>query len=163
MTKHTSQRVAVLVDIQNMYYSAKHLHSAKVDYEVVLDKAVQGRNLVRAISYVITADVDDEENFHEALERIGYEVKAKELQVFYGGEKKGDWDVGIATDMMRLARKVDTIVLVSGDGDFTEVLKYARATGCRGEVMSFRKTASSRLLDEADDFVSMDDESYLMG
>lgn len=163
MTKHNSQRVAVLVDVQNMYYSAKHLHSGKVDYNSVLKMAVHGRSLVRAISYVIKADVDDEENFHEALERIGYEVKAKELQVFYGGEKKGDWDVGIATDMMRLARKVDTIVLVSGDGDFTEVLKYARAIGCRGEVMSFRKTASSRLLDEADDFVSMDDEKFLMG
>jgi uncharacterized LabA/DUF88 family protein len=162
MTKHKGQRVAVFADVQNMYYSAKQLHSSKVNFRTILREAVNGRQLVRAIAYVIRADVKDEGNFHDALERIGFEVRAKDLQVFHGGAKKGDWDVGIATDIMRLAPKVDTIVLVSGDGDFTDVIKYAKAVGCRGEVMTFQKTGSSRLIEESDDFISMDEKKFLL-
>ncbi len=159
--KHKAQRVAVFVDVQNMYYSARDLYKSKVDFSTLLKTAVAGRRLVRAIAYVIKADVKDEQNFHDALEKIGFEVKAKDLQVFYGGAKKGDWDVGIATDMLRLAPKIDTAVLVSGDGDFTEVVKYVKAIGCRVEVMSFKKTASSKLVEEADDFISLDSKRFL--
>ncbi|MFC1648382.1 NYN domain-containing protein [Nanoarchaeota archaeon] len=161
-TKHKNQRVAVLVDVQNMYYSAKNLYKTKVNFNTVLKEAVNGRQLIRAIAFAIKTEIKDEKNFHEALEKIGFEVKTKDLQVFYGGAKKGDWDVGIATDMMRLAPKVDTIILVSGDGDFTEMLKYVKAIGCRGEVMSFKKTASTQLIEEADDFISMDNKKFLI-
>ena len=92
MIKHTDQRVGVFVDVQNMYYSAKNLYKAKINFANVLKDAVAGRRLVRAIAYVIKADIKEEKNFHDALEKIGYEVKSKDLQTFAGGAKKGDWD-----------------------------------------------------------------------
>lgn len=154
-TKHKNQRVAVFVDVQNMYYSAMNLYKNKVNFNNILKTAVEGRQLIRAFAYVIEADVKGEKNFHDALEGIGFEVKSKELQSFFGGAKKGDWDVGIAMDVLRMAPKVDTIVLVSGDGDFADLLKYVKSLGCRAEVMSFKKTTSSRLLPEVDDFIDM--------
>ncbi|HYD03126.1 MAG TPA: NYN domain-containing protein, partial [Alphaproteobacteria bacterium] len=126
MNKHKEQRVAVFVDIQNMYYSGKNLFNKKVNFGMLLKKAVDNRKLVRAMAYVIKADIPDEQNFYDALENIGFEIRSKELQVFYGGHKKGDWDVGIAMDTIRVASKVDTIVLVSGDGDFADLVIYLK-------------------------------------
>ena len=150
------QRVGVFVDVQNMYYSAKHLYSSKVDFATILKSAVNGRELIRAIAYVVKADIKDETNFFEALEGIGFEVLAKDLQVFYGGHKKGDWDVGIAMDIMKLAAKLDVVVLVSGDGDFKELIEHANALGCRTEVIAFGKSASSKIKEAADSFVDLD-------
>jgi len=161
MTKHKEQRVAVFVDIQNMYYSGKNLYGRKVNFGLILKKAVSNRRLVRAISYVIKADIPEEKNFYDALNNIGYEVKSKDLQVFYGGHKKGDWDVGIAMDTIRIAPKVDTIVLISGDGDFADLVTYLKGLGCRVEIIGFEKTTSSRLLDVADDFTPID-RKYLI-
>lgn len=156
MAKQKNQRVAVFVDVQNMYYSSKNVFKRKVNFGSVLKKAVSGRMLIRAFAYVIMADIKEETNFFGALESFGYEVKSKDLQVFFGGAKKGDWDVGIAMDIIRMAPKVDTIVLVSGDGDFTDLIKYVKALGCRAEVMSIKETASKKLIDEADDFEHID-------
>ena len=156
MTRHREQRIGVFVDVQNLYYSAKNLYKRKVNFRIILNEAVDGRRLVRAIAYVIKADVRDEKNFFDALEKIGFEVRAKDLQVFWGGAKKGDWDVGIAMDTMRIASKLDTVVLVSGDGDFTDLLHHLKALGCRTEVMAFGKTASSKLIAEADYFVDLE-------
>ncbi|MFO8015464.1 MAG: NYN domain-containing protein, partial [Candidatus Woesearchaeota archaeon] len=128
-----------------------------VNFSNILKEAVGSRQLVRAIAYVVKADLQEDKNtFFEALEKIGYEVKSKDLQTFYGGAKKGDWDVGIAMDIMKMAGKLDVIVLVSGDGDFQELLEHASALGCRTEVLAFGKAASSKLKNEADLFVDMD-------
>jgi uncharacterized LabA/DUF88 family protein len=162
MAKFKEQRVAVFVDVQNMYYSAKNLFKAKVNFHEILKVGVDSRRLVRAIAYVIKADVKEEANFFEALEKIGYEVRAKDLQTFLGGAKKGDWDVGIAMDTIRIAPKVDTIVLVSGDGDFRDLLEFLKASGCRVEIMAFKKTASSRLLEVADDFIDLEKKRFLI-
>jgi len=158
MSQHSNQRVGVFVDVQNLYYSAKHIYNAKVNYANILKAAVAGRKLVRAVAYVIKADVKDEDDFFDALEKIGYEVRAKDLQVFFGGAKKGDWDVGIAMDIMRMAGKLDVIVLVSGDGDFKDLLEHVKALGCRAEVMAFGKTASSRIRNETDMFTDFDSD-----
>ncbi|MFH1398504.1 MAG: NYN domain-containing protein [Candidatus Woesearchaeota archaeon] len=156
MTRHKEQRVGVFVDVQNLYYSAKNLYKRKVNFKTILQEAVDGRRLVRAIAYVIKADVKEESNFFEALEKIGFEVRSKDLQIFFGGAKKGDWDVGIAMDTMRIACKLDTVVLVSGDGDFTDLLHHLKSLGCRVEVIAFGKTSSSKLKSEADYFIDMD-------
>ena len=156
MAQHKAQRVAVFVDVQNMYYSSKNVFKRKVNFGAVLKKAVSGRQLIRAFAYVIRADIKEETNFFDALESQGYEVKAKELQVFFGGAKKGDWDVGIAMDIIRMAPKVDTIVLVSGDGDFSDLVKYVKALGCRAEIMAIKETTSKKLLDEADGYLPID-------
>lgn len=154
---YKEQRVGVFVDVQNMYYSARNIYKAKVNFKTLLKEAVRGRNLIRAIAYVIKADVKDEVNFFEALKSLGYEVKAKDLQVFYGGAKKGDWDIGIAMDTIELAAKLDAIVLVSGDGDFVPLVQHLKhALGCYLEVMAFGKSCSQKLVEEADNFVDMD-------
>lgn len=151
------QRVGVFVDVQNMYYSGRNLYNAKVHFGQILKEAVNNRVLVRAIAYVIKADIKEEKNFFEALNKIGFEVKSKDLQTFVGGAKKGDWDIGIAMDMIQLAPKLDTLVLVSGDGDFVDLLQHIkRAMGCRVEVMAFGKTSSSKLREEADEFIDLD-------
>jgi len=158
--KHESQRVAVFVDVANMYYSAKNLYDgAKVNFGQVLARAVSGRQLVRAMAYVIRAEVGEEQAFYEALEKQGYEVRAKDLQVFPGGAKKGDWDVGMSIDAIRAADKLDTIVLVTGDGDFVSLVDYLQNNkGCRVEVIAFRRTCSGKLAEEADDFFDLDSE-----
>ena len=156
---YKEQRVGIFVDVQNMYYSAKFIHSAKVNFRTILTEAVRGRNLIRAIAYVIKADVKDEENFFDALKNFGYEVKAKDLQVFYGGAKKGDWDVGIAMDLIELAPKLDAVVLSSGDGDFVPLVEHIKhALGCYVEIMSFGKSCSQKLIESADRFIDMDQD-----
>ncbi|MEM2924765.1 MAG: NYN domain-containing protein [Methanocellales archaeon] len=156
-TLYKQQRVGVFVDVQNLYYSARYLYNSKVDFKEILKEAVRGRSLIRAIAYVIRADVKEEVGFFEALLKIGYEVKAKDLQVFYGGTKKGNWDIGIAMDAIELAPKLDTVVLVSGDGDFIPLVEHLkRAMGCKVEVMAFGRSTSSRLIEEADEFIDLD-------
>ena len=162
-SRHSDQRVGVFVDIQNMYYSAKNLYKSKVNFKTILKDAIANRKLIRAIAYVIRADVKDENTFYDALEEMGFEVRCKDLQVFYGGVKKGDWDVGIAMDVMRLAPKLDTIVLVSGDGDFSDLLEHAKSLGCRVEVVAFGKTTSHKLMEVADLFIDLDNKKrYLL-
>lgn len=156
MLTNKTQRVGLFVDVQNMYYSAKNLYGKKVNFGELMRIGANNRSLVRAIAYVIRADVEQESNFFDALQKQGYEVKAKDLQVFFGGAKKGDWDVGIAMDVMRTAAKLDTIVLVSGDGDFKDLLEHVKSLGCRAEVLAFGKTASSRIIEQADRFVDLD-------
>jgi len=152
-----AQRVGVFVDVQNMFYSAKYMYNAKVNFKAVIDAAVKGRTLVRAIAYVVRSEETDREKFFDALTTIGYEVKGKELQIFAGGAKKGDWDVGIAMDAIELAPRLDTVVLVSGDGDFKPLLQHLRrAQGCRVEVVAFGRSASKLIKDEADEFTDLD-------
>ena len=161
---HNDQRVGVYVDVQNMYYSAKNLYDGKVDFEKLLDAAVMNRDLIRAAAYVIKADTPDEEDFFEALRRIGYEVKTKELKEFYGGQKKGDWDLGMTVDMVQQAKKLDTVVLVTGDGDFAVLVDHLKALGCRVEVMSFGKSSAKEIREAADNFIDMDEnpEKFLV-
>lgn len=157
MIDKNSQRVGIFVDVQNMYYSAKNIYKQKVNFGEILRVGLDGRVLIKANAYVIKADVEQEANFFDALSKIGYDVRAKDLQVFFGGAKKGDWDVGIAMDIMRAASKLDVIILVSGDGDFKDLLEHVKSLGCRAEVMAFGKTASSLLVPQADRFVNLDE------
>lgn len=157
MIKHKAQRVAVFIDVANMYYSAKNLYGEFVNFGEILNAGVAGRQLIRAFAYVIKAEIEAEKKFFEALERFGFEVKSKDLQIFPGGMKKGDWDVGIAMDAVILSEKVDVIVLVTGDGDYVPLVEYLKNNkGCRVEVMAFGKTTSSRLLESSDEFVDLD-------
>ncbi len=156
VVKHKEQRVGVLIDVQNLYHSAKHLYGARVNFKEVLKQAVGNRKLIRTIAYVVRTETEEERAFFDALTRIGIEMRVKDLQIFPGGVKKGDWDVGIAVDAARLADQLDAIVLVTGDGDFiplVEYLKYNR--GLQVEVMAFQKSASGKLEDVADDFTDI--------
>ncbi|MDD4333330.1 MAG: NYN domain-containing protein [Patescibacteria group bacterium] len=158
MIKHKEQRIGVLVDVSNMYHSAKNLFGKRVDYKEVLSQAVAGRKLIRAIAYVIKTESEEEMPFFEALSQQGFEVKMKDLQIFAGGAKKADWDVGISVDAIKLSEKLDVIILVTGDGDYLPLVSYLQNTkGCLVEVVAFRQTASSKLVEEADDFTNLSD------
>ena len=158
IVKNRDQRVAVLVDVQNLYYSGKNLFNSRVNYKNLLTQVVQKRLLVRAIAYVINADDTKENVFFNAVHEAGFEVKEKPLQTFYGGAKKGDWDLGIGMDAIRLGNKVDSIILVSGDGDFKPVVNHLQqALGCLVEVVAFKKTANKELIEIADDFTNIED------
>jgi len=158
------QRVGVFVDVQNMYYSARNLYNSKVDFEALLGEAGKGRKLVRAFAYAIESDTPGDESFFELLEELGYEVKKKELKVYYGGAKKGDWDMGIAIDAMKMASKLDVVVLVTGDGDFSALVEHLKANGVKVEVIAFSESASKELIDVANEFVDMseDKRKFLM-
>ncbi len=127
------QRVGVFVDVQNMYYSARALYDQRVDFGEILKEAVGARKLIRAFAYVIQADHEDEGTFFTALQERGYELRSKPLQNFQGGNQKGDWDIGIAMDIVRILPKLDAVILVSGDGDFADLLRYIKSHGCRAE------------------------------
>jgi uncharacterized protein (TIGR00288 family) len=162
--KFPQQRVGVFVDIQNMYYSARAVYGKKVNFQKLLEQSVGGRQLVRAIAYGITTEEAHEEDFHEALSKQGFEVKTKPLQTFVGGQRKGDWDVGIAMDILRLQAKIDVAILACGDGDFLPLVKFAKEHGMRMEVISFRESTSSALIEEADSFfdLSSDPATFLI-
>lgn len=148
-----------------MYHSAKNLYKRRVNFKEVLKEAVAGRKLIRATAYVIRAENKEENSFFETLDQQGFQVMIKDLQVFTGGMKKGDWDVGIAVDAIKLASKVDVVVIVSGDGDYLPLVSYLQnTTGCLVEVMGFKQTTSSRLIEEADDFVNLSESrKFLIG
>ncbi len=162
--KHKGQRVGVLVDVQNLYHSAKHLYKAKVNFKEVLKTAVSKRNLIRAFAYVVRTKTGEEKPFFEALGNLGIETRVKDLQEFYGGAKKADWDIGIAIDAIRIAPSVDVLVLASGDGDFVLLVEYLKNQGKRVEVMAFERSSSSDLKDVADEFIdlSKDKNKYLL-
>ncbi len=163
MIKHKNQRVGVFIDVQNMYYSAKNLYNSKVNFGEILKTAVADRQLIRAIAYVVKA-TGEEAPFFEALYKQGLETKEREVQVFVGGAKKADWDIGIAVDAIRIGEILDVIVLVSGDGDFVELVEYLKHRGRQVEAIAFRETAASKLVAAVDDFVdlSQDKDRYLI-
>lgn len=164
--KHKEQRVGVFIDAQNLYHSAKNLYHSKVNFKQIMEDAVGERALIRAIAYVITTESGEESNFFEALGKLGIETKTKDLQIFFGGAKKADWDVGLAIDAVKMAPKLDTIILVSGDGDFIPLVEYLQMNeGCQVEVVSFGRSSSSKLMEKADDFMDLDQDhkKYLIG
>lgn len=162
--KHPDQRVGVFIDVQNMYYSAKNLFGAKVNFGNIVKEAIAGRKLIRAIAYVVSTESKEEQPFFDALYNLGIETKDKPLQIFLGGEKKADWDVGLAVDAIRFSPSLDAVVLVSGDGDYVPLVDYLRGQGKQVEVAAFGETTSSKLLEEADDFIdlSQDKTKFLM-
>jgi len=162
--KHKEQRVGVFIDTQNLYHSARNLYNTRVNFGAVLKDAVAGRKLVRAVAYVITTEAGDEKNFFEALSKLGIETKTKDLQIFAGGAKKADWDVGLAVDAIKMSPRLDSVVIISGDGDFIPLVEYLQTNGVQVEVVSFGKSTSGKLKEVVDDFVDLSEnpKKYLI-
>jgi uncharacterized LabA/DUF88 family protein len=157
--KHPEQRVGVFIDTQNVYHSAKNLYHTRANFGNILKDSVAGRRLVRARAYSVTTESGEEKGFFEALSKIGIEMITKDLQIFFGGAKKADWDVGLAVDAITAAPKLDTVILVTGDGDFVPLVQYLqRHSGCQVEVVSFGRSTSGKLKEAADDFLDLDEE-----
>lgn len=162
--KHFGQRVAVLIDVQNLYHSAKNLYQARVNFGEILKLAVSKRNLIRAFAYVVRTKTGEEKPFFEAITKLGIETRVRDLQEFYGGAKKADWDVGIVIDAIRISSSIDVLVLVSGDGDFIDLVGYLKNQGKRVEVIAFGRSSSSRLKEVADEFIDLEQtpKKYLL-
>jgi len=163
--KQPNQRVGIFIDTQNIYHSAKNLYKAKANFGKMVEAALGERQLVRSIAYVASTESGEEQTFFEALNKLNIETKTKDLQIFYGGSKKADWDVGIAVDAIKLSDKLDVVVLATGDGDFIPLVEYLKMHGCQVEVISFGRSSSGKLREVADDFIDMCDEpkKFLLG
>ena len=155
MIKNPDQRVGVFIDTQNMYYSARFTFDRKVHFGNIVQDAVGGRKLIRAIAYVVSTKTAEETPFFEALMNLGIETREKELMEYLSGQKKADWDVGLAIDVVRMLDMLDVVVLVSGDGDFIPLVEYAKNRGRIVELVAFRETTSSRLLEHVDAYTNL--------
>ncbi len=155
---HKSQRVGIFIDIQNLYHSAKHLYSARVNYRELIKELIAGRQLIRAIGYVVKSETAlGETSFFEALTKTGIELRIKDLQIFPGGLKKADWDVGMAVDAIRMANFLDVVILVTGDGDYVPLVEYLKwGLGREVEVAAFGRSTSARLKEAADFFIDLE-------
>jgi len=171
-TQHADQRVGIFIDIQNLYHSAKNLYQGRVNYRELLKELVGQRKLIRAMAYVVKSEdiieapktrnpksgLSTESAFFDALEKSGLELRVKDLQVYHGGMKKADWDVGMAVDAIRMAEFLDVIILVTGDGDFIPLVEYLKwGLGRQVEVASFGRSGSGRLKEVADHFVNIEE------
>ncbi|MEK9186303.1 MAG: NYN domain-containing protein [Patescibacteria group bacterium] len=171
--RQKEQRVGIFIDVQNLYHSAKNLYKARVNFKELLKNLLSGRKLIRVIAYVVRAEHVDqasrhaengaksaspEATFFDALKQAGIELRMKDIQVFAGGAKKADWDVGMAVDAIRMATFLDAVILVTGDGDFVPLVDYLKwGMGRVVEVSAFSKTTNSKLKESADQFIAIED------
>jgi uncharacterized LabA/DUF88 family protein len=193
-SNYSNQRVGIFVDVSNLYHSAKNLYQGRVNYAELIKHLVGGRQLIRAMAYVVRSEgvepqqarghgqprmaekdqaaavslapangdggaggMSSEASFFEALEKAGLELRMKDLQIYAGGLKKGDWDVGLTVDVIRMMPFLDVIILVTGDGDYIPLVNYVKWAGGRVvEIASFRRSASTKLVDAADEFINIE-------
>lgn len=151
-----NHRVGVFVDVQNMYHSAKNIYGSRVNFKELLKLAAGARELVRALAYVVKSDTGEEKAFFDALEKSGLELKSKDLQIFPGGMKKADWDVGLAVDAISLSKHLDVVVIISGDGDFEALVNYLKFNGLIVEVIGFERSTSAKIIEVANNFIDLD-------
>lgn len=176
---YSNHRVGIFIDVANLYHSAKNIYHGRVNYAELMKHLVAGRQLVRALAYVVksegiepqhadstmarpvhapgTAVLSSEGAFFEALEKAGLELRVKDLQIYADGTKKGDWDVGMAVDAIRMAPLFDVIILVTGDGDYLPLIDYLKwGTGRTVEVAAFRRSASAKIQEAAERFINIE-------
>ncbi len=160
----SSQRVGIFIDTQNIYHSAKNFYGKNVDFGKLVEILNQGRNLIRSIAYVIKSDLSPKEiSFFEALILKGIELRIKDIIYLPSGEKKADWDVGIAVDTIRLSKFLDVIIIVSGDGDFAPLVEYLKNQGNIVEIAGFGRNTSVKLKELADFFYDLDElKDYIL-
>lgn len=155
MITKPEQRVAIFIDTQNMYHSAKHLYGSRVNFPALVEAAADDRPVIRAIAYVAKSKTGEEQAFFDALIQNGIELKIKDVQEFASGQKKADWDVGMTVDAISVSPRVDVVVLVTGDGDFCPLIEFLHTHGVRCEVAAFAESTNSRLREIADTFLDL--------
>ncbi len=161
---YPDQRVGIFIDVQNIYHSAKNLYQARVNFDHLIKTLTKDRFLIRTIAYVVKSEgivpqehPGGEESFFDALRKAGIELRLKDIQVYPGGAKKADWDVGLAVDAIRMGQSLDTVILVTGDGDFVPLVEYLKwGMGKQIEVAAFSRTTSARLKEVADAFIELE-------
>jgi uncharacterized LabA/DUF88 family protein len=145
--------VSLFVDVQNIYYTTKQKYGCNFDYNKFWAQATQGRQIVTAVAYATFRGDKKQTEFQNILRAIGFEVKLKPFISRADGSAKGDWDVGIAIDIMEYAQQSDIIVLASGDGDFDLLLKKIKiAYNTESEIYGVRTLTANSLIKEATRF-----------
>ena len=148
-------RVAVFIDGNNLFHAAR-FHNIDIDYNKLLRILLGDGRLLRAFFYTgVDAGAERQQGFLLWMRRNGFRVVQKELKTFYDGTRKANLDVEIAVDMLSLAGRYDTAVLVSGDEDFVYAVNAVAYKGCRVEVAGFRSNTAPRLIDVADFFIDL--------
>ena len=161
IVNYSGNRVGVLVDVQNVFYAARDQFSGKLDFQKLLIQCVGDRALIRSIAYCVTCPGTDPKGFHGSLKAHGFEIREKMLKPTPDGGAKGNWDVGITIDAINLAPSVDTVILVTGDGDFVDLVYYLRAVGKRVEAVCFHGAASNELLQSVDKYTWVDESMII--
>lgn len=158
LTRNVNQRVGIFIDVSNLYHSAKNLYHGRVNYQELIKNLAGGRPLIRAMAYVVKSESSaGEASFFDALQKAGLELRVKDLQVYNDGLKKGDWDIGMAIDAIRMSDLLDVIILVTGDGDFLPLIDYLKwGMGRYVEVAAFHRSASAKIQEAADRFINIE-------
>jgi uncharacterized LabA/DUF88 family protein len=155
-------KLAVFADIQNLYYTSRDVFDRSVNYEAIWDHLSTQGEIVQATAYAIEKNDPGQLRFQNALRQIGFTVKLKPFITRQDGSAKGDWDVGITIDMMQAAATADTVVLLSGDGDFAMLLNHLREQlATKSTVYGVSKLTAQALVNSADTFFAIN-ESFLM-
>jgi uncharacterized LabA/DUF88 family protein len=155
-------RIAVFADVQNIYYTTRQAFGRQFNYRALWEQLCNQGEVVSAIAYATHRGDDGQTKFQDALKHIGFTVKLKPYIQRSDGSSKGDWDVGIAVDVMTLAPQVDTVVLLSGDGDFDVLLERINIDpGVRTEVYGVESLTARSLIDSASVYHPIGDDLLL--
>lgn len=158
------EKVSIFVDVQNIYYTTSQIHDRHLDYRAFWRRSTANREVIRAFAYAIDRGDERQEEFQNILRRIGFEVRLKPFIQRKDGSAKGDWDVGIAIDVMDYAPESDVVVLASGDGDFDLLVKKVReGYGKRVEVYGVDRLTAASLKEAASVFVPIEGDLLLKG
>lgn len=156
------EKVAVFVDVQNIYYTTKQFHNCHFNYYAFWARATKNREVVKAIAYAIDRGDDKQRQFQNILRGIGFELKLKPFIQRSDGSVKGDWDVGITLDMVEYAKQSHIVVLASGDGDFDLLVsKIRKDFAVSVEVYGVAQLTAASLKNSASKFVSIEDDLLL--
>ncbi|MDP3880890.1 MAG: NYN domain-containing protein [bacterium] len=171
MITYEGKRVGIFIDIQNLYHSAKNLFDSRVNYNELIKVLVADNKLIRALAYVVQSETilptengmletttgKSESSFFDALKKAGIELRMKDIQVYPGGAKKADWDVGMAIDAVRISDGLDVVVLLTGDGDFIPLVNYLQwGKGKKVIVAAFSQSTNGKLKEVCDKFIGIE-------
>jgi len=156
------EKIAIFVDVQNIYYTTRQQYHQQFNYKAFWDKATNNKQVVAAFAYAIDRGDTKQRAFQNALKNIGFQIKLKPYIQRKDGSAKGDWDVGITLDAIELAATVDTIILLSGDGDFDLLLQKARQVyKTKSIVYGVNALTAPSLINSSDQFIAIGNE-FLM-
>ncbi|WP_028116245.1 NYN domain-containing protein [Ferrimonas senticii] len=155
------EKIALFVDVQNVYYTTRDAYQRRFDYNAFWRQVTAGREVVQAVAYAIDRGDKKQQEFQNILRAIGFEVKLKPFIQRQDGSAKGDWDVGITIDVMEAQAQVDTVVLVSGDGDFALLADHVGRKGTGFEVYGVPNWTAQSLAKAASQFHAIEEPLLL--
>ena len=155
-------KIALFADVQNIYYTTREVYGRQFDYRKLWQRVSASGEIHSATAYAIDRGDKKQLKFQNALKQIGFTVKLKPFIQRSDGSAKGDWDVGITIDVMQAAAEVDTVVLLSGDGDFGLLLTKIRADyAVNAEVYGVRALTANSLIEAASDYFPIEEDLLL--